>query len=210
MSVQNPVIASIDPVARLIYLAPGVRSYHPVDDIYKEVRTLRRLDESLRPYDMFVSAGGNVKKLADGSLRTPRYAIFNNCKVVPDVTASHDLTITGEQLFAPGFGAEPTGTGPAAIDKTPLPNGIDVNVDYRPSEAEVIIVGGSNPLANVLEGALTVEDALRVILSAVAGKGGPDQNGTFRYRDLADTKDRIVADVDQGGNRTSIAVDGSE
>ena len=157
MSVANPVIDYIDPDAspRLIYLKAGVREYHPVTDIYAEVRDLRRNDETLRPYDIFVSAGGNVKKLADGSKRTPRYAIFNNTKVVPDITESHDLTVTGEQLFAPALGSEPIGTGAAAVDKTPLPVGIDVNVDYAPAEAEVIEVQvGSG---------LTIEQASQIV-----------------------------------------------
>lgn len=140
MSVASPVIDFIDPSVspRRIHLRAGVREYHPVDDIYKEVRQLRQDDESLRPYDMFVSAGGNVKKLADGSLRTPRYAIFNNTVVVPANDADHDLRVTGEQLFAPGFGEEPIAGGVAIIDKTPL--SVAVNVDYTPAEAEVIVV----------------------------------------------------------------------
>lgn len=154
MSVLNPVIDYIDPDSspRLIFLKAGVREYHPVDDIYKEVRNLRRTDEALRKYDSFVLAAGNDKKLADGSRRTPRYAIFYDCKIVPDTNGSHDLVITGEQLFSPGLGQEATGLGSAAIDKTSLPNGVDVNVDYAPAEAEVIVVGGSSPWDEDIDG----------------------------------------------------------
>ena len=148
MSVASPVIDRIDPDVnpRLIYLKAGVRSFHPVDDIYKEVRNLRRIDHTLRGYDPFVSAGGNVKKLADGSKRTPRYAVMINSKIVPD-DISHDLVITGEQLFAPSVGSEPTGTGAAAIDKGPLSVGVGVNVDYAPPNAEVIIVASGSGLS---------------------------------------------------------------
>jgi len=76
MSVAVPVIDYIDPDTRRIYLLDGVDEYHPLDDIYAEVRNLRRTDESLRKYFVFTQGGGNIPKNVSGTLRTPRYAIF--------------------------------------------------------------------------------------------------------------------------------------
>jgi hypothetical protein len=56
---------------------------------------------------------------------------------------------------------------------------------------------------------MTVGDALRIILAAVAGKSTGAEVGTFRFRDVADTKDRIVAVTDANSNRTTMTLDGS-
>lgn len=52
-------------------------------------------------------------------------------------------------------------------------------------------------------GDVTVGDALRIILAAVAGKLDI-VNGAVTIRDMSDSKDRIRATVDSLGNRTSI------
>lgn len=139
MSLAVPVIDYIDGPTRRIYLKVGVVNYHPVDDIYKEVRNLRALDENLQKFDNFVIGGGNIKKNSDGSRRTSRYAVFQNCKVVPS-NNSHDLAVTGEQLFTDVVGEEPTGSGAACIDKTLLSIGVSVNIDYTPPDTEVQVV----------------------------------------------------------------------
>jgi hypothetical protein len=53
------LISSIDPEARRIYLsATSINGDHHPVDIYKEMRTLRRTDESLRPFNIFMTADG--------------------------------------------------------------------------------------------------------------------------------------------------------
>ena len=64
-------------------------------------------------------------------------------------------------------------------------------------------------LDDVLEGTLTVRQAMRIILAAAAGKSTGGGTGTIYFRDLADTKNRIVANVDSNGNRTSVTLDGT-
>lgn len=63
--------------------------------------------------------------------------------------------------------------------------------------------------AHVVEGTLTGEQAMRLILAASANKlsGATGAAGTINIRDLADTKDRIAATVDEFGNRTAVTVD---
>lgn len=154
MSVISPVIDHIDGESRRIYLKLGVTSYHPVDDIYKEVRYMRRINDALKNFDVFVTAGGNVKKLADGSKRTSRYAIFQNCKVVPQ-DVSHDLAVTGEQLYTNIVDGEPIGSGSLCIDKTMLSAGVDVNIDYAPPDTEVIVMITGSGLSQEQDNKLT-------------------------------------------------------
>lgn len=62
-------------------------------------------------------------------------------------------------------------------------------------------------LANGVETDRTVREALRLILSAVAGKLSGAGTTQVKIRDAADTKDRITATVDAQGNRTAITYD---
>lgn len=127
-----PVIGSVDPSAKRIHLAAGVREYHPVDDLYRELRALRRTDESLRPFEMPLVASGNVAK--GGGKSTPRLVTFRNgWKVVPE-DVSHTLSVTGEQITDDGQ------SGPAAIDFAPLAATSKVVVQYEPPAAEIIEV----------------------------------------------------------------------
>lgn len=137
MSVSVPVIDYIDASTRRIYLLAGVTEYHPLDDIYAEVRNLRRTNEALRKYLMFIEGGGNIPKNASGTLRTPRYAIFRNCKVV----VSGDTLVTGEQLYADAAG-DVVGKGPDAIDHSLSP--ANAYLDYEPPGSEVILVSSDD------------------------------------------------------------------
>lgn len=62
---------------------------------------------------------------------------------------------------------------------------------------------------DALEGALTARQALRVILSANGGKSNSHESGTPKYRDQADSKNRISATTDGNGNRTAVTIDGT-
>jgi len=130
MSVLTPVIDYLDLSTKLIYLLAGTVEYHPVSDIYAEIRTIRRLDESMRVFDMPVDAFGAVPK--GGGKYTSRYARFNHgWKVVPD-DVSHSLYITGEQITDDGQ------SGPACIDTTVLSAGTSVIIHYEPPASELV------------------------------------------------------------------------
>lgn len=74
-----------------------------------------------------------------------------------------------------------------------------VQMDGIPAE-----VGGY-----VVEGTLTLEQAVRIALSALAGKASGGGTDTISFRDVADSKPRITATVDNSGNRTAITLDGT-
>ena len=56
---------------------------------------------------------------------------------------------------------------------------------------------------SVLEGAHTAGDVLRIALAAVSGKSSKVGN-VFKYRDVADAKDRLDVTTDGAGSRTTI------
>lgn len=132
MSVLNPVIDHIDPEAKLIYLASGIRTYHPVTDIYVEIRNLRRTYENLRNYQMPVTASGNIPK--GGGKYTPRFVVFQNgWRIVPE-DVSHVLQVTGEQLTVEGGG------GPDCFNLSLLSPSSKVIIQYEPPAAEIIVI----------------------------------------------------------------------
>ena len=128
MSVLTPVIDYLDLSTKLIYLLPGVTEYHPVEDIYVEVRRIRRTDETMRVFDIPVIAEGAVPK--GGGKYTPRYAIFNHGWKIRPNDVDHTLFITGEQITDDGQ------SGPACIDTTNLSSSIIIQ--YEPPAAEII------------------------------------------------------------------------
>lgn len=130
MSVLNPVIDHLDLSTKHIYLAAGVREYHPVTDIYCEIRNLRRTNESYRIFDTPVTAFGGVPK--GGGKYTSRYAQFNHgWKIVPE-DISHDLLVTGEQITDDGQ------SGKACVDLTVLSPGINIFIQYEPPASELV------------------------------------------------------------------------
>jgi hypothetical protein len=64
-------------------------------------------------------------------------------------------------------------------------------------------------LDEVVEGALTMRQILRLALATLAGKSSGGGTATIIFRDNADSKARITATVDANGNRTAMTVDGT-
>ncbi|RLG44995.1 MAG: hypothetical protein DRN81_03160 [Thermoproteota archaeon] len=83
---------------------------------------------------------------------------------------------------------------------------VDTGTTLPASIAALNDITVADIIAGVAEGSLDLQAILRIILSAVAGK--TTTNGT-RFRDVADSKDRIVAVTDASKNRTSMTLDGS-
>lgn len=126
-----PVIDHIDAVNRDIYLHADTvgGEVHPID-IYKEMRTLRRTDESLRNFDIFLEAKGNESK--GGGKSTERYVIcLDGTRIVPYDT-SHVLTVTGTIITDDGQ------EGISCFDKSPLTITTSVDINYVPPQVEVI------------------------------------------------------------------------
>ncbi len=59
----------------------------------------------------------------------------------------------------------------------------------------------------VVEGSTTLRELLRGFAAALMGKASGLATTTATYRDIGDTKDRIVATVDANGNRTAVTKD---
>ena len=62
-------------------------------------------------------------------------------------------------------------------------------------------------LDEVVEGTVTMRQALRAFMAALANEATGGGTLAIAFRDIADTKDRIAATVDANGNRTAITLD---
>lgn len=59
----------------------------------------------------------------------------------------------------------------------------------------------------VLESSLSAEELVRLMASMLTGKVSGAGTGTETFRDLDDSKDRVVVTVDENGNRTAVVRD---
>jgi len=82
---------------------------------------------------------------------------------------------------------------------------------YSPSVAGdnmgVTSAGVAAILAGVVEGSYTLQDAQRILLSVLSGISTGGGTTNLRFRDMADTKNRISATMDANDNRTSVTRD---
>ncbi len=74
-------------------------------------------------------------------------------------------------------------------------------------------VGSVDPLtylATILEGSVTVRHALTAIIAMTSGKVSGGGTTSVKYRNQADTIDRIILTVDSNGDRSSTVLDFSD
>jgi hypothetical protein len=67
----------------------------------------------------------------------------------------------------------------------------------------------SGDVYGIGEGTLDLQEMLRIILAAMAGKATGGGTTSIAFRDQADAKNRIAMTVDASGNRSAVTVDGS-
>jgi len=63
-------------------------------------------------------------------------------------------------------------------------------------------------IAGIADGTYDLQEMLRIMFAALAGKSAGGGTATITFRDAADSKNRISATVDANGNRTAITVVG--
>lgn len=147
------MIDHIDGTNRLIYLDASTvnASIHPID-IYKEVRAMRKSDESLRGFKSFIRANGNVSK--GGGKYTERYVTLLDGTLIVPFDISNVLTITGTIITDDGK------EGVYCFNRLPLTTGVQVDIQYIPPQVEVItIIGGSGLSSEQNDKLMAIPDA---------------------------------------------------
>jgi hypothetical protein len=71
------------------------------------------------------------------------------------------------------------------------------------------IIPQASPAFEVMEATLSYQAAMRIMLAALSGKASGFDGSLVAYRDVADSKNRISAQVDSKGNRSIVTLNGS-
>lgn len=131
------VIDHIDGPNRDIYLSASTvgADFDPME-AYKEMRTLRRTDENLRKFELFLQAKGYEP--TGGGKFTARYVVqLEGTRFIPYDT-THVLNVIGTVITDDGQ------SGVDCFDRGPLSPSIVVDINYIPPQVEVIeVVVGS-------------------------------------------------------------------
>lgn len=93
--------------------------------------------------------------------------------------------------------------------RSPTSGGGGIDVCWRD---QVFVAAGSMAAAVFdaeIEAGYTFKESVRLTNSVLAGKVSGAGTGTEVFRDLADTKDRVISTVDAQGNRTAVVRDGT-
>jgi 3-hydroxyisobutyrate dehydrogenase-like beta-hydroxyacid dehydrogenase len=89
------------------------------------------------------------------------------------------------------------GAAPAEIGR------VTIDAGARPSAFDI----AQEIVATSADGGVTIGQALKLLLAVMVGKVSGAGTSTITFRDVNDTKDRVVADVDTNGNRTNVTKD---
>lgn len=192
-----------DPAAKRIILDSASVS---ATEIFSRWEDWAALSDNLK-YGMVIRQVGS-DDLGGGLAIPPYYFLQSGWRVRP-MEADHDLTITGN-LFVEGGGVPVVRTlGP-----------YQVNVNYTvPVQAQGISTSGgsgASPEAiaqavaqRSLEGALSLEQGLRIMLAALAGRSDGVGTATEQYLAQDGVTPRITATFDESNNRQTVVLDGS-
>lgn len=128
----------------------------------------------------------------------PIYAFIKNGWKIKPQEANHTLNVVNGILIQEGGGDPFLNT---------LGNYI-VRINYsQPVQAITVAVAGdvsTSIMSEAIETGFSFKDAMRLMLSAMAGKVSGGGTNTIRIRDIGDSKNRITATVDNNGNRTNV------
>lgn len=165
------------------------------------------LSDNAKYLPAFRTAGGD--DLGGGLLIPAYYFLLNGWRVRP-MEANQNLTITGN-LFVDGGGVPVVSTLGT----------FQVNVNYTvPVQAQAVSTsgGGAAPSASevadavaqrAIEGGLSLEQGLRIMLAALAGRSTGVGTATEQYLSQNGAKPRITATFDANNNRTTVVTDGT-
>ena len=104
-------------------------------------------------------------------------------------------TVTGNgELILRGVGELYSNLGTSPVDQSGLIN---------PAS------GADAVFSKAIESGLSFQEAMKLVSAILMGKVSGADSNTITFRDVNDTKDRVISDVDGTGNRTAVTLDPS-
>ncbi len=206
---------TFDGTTKLISLSAGTVSLG-VRDLWSRWVDWLKLSDNSKFSVAFSTVGGDAIDPVAGTF-VPVYLFLQNGWRIRPQEASHTLNVSDGILLVAGGGDPFVNTVGSFV----------VRVNYQqPVQAITVSTGGggggltgeqagqlasaANLWQTLLEGSLTAQDILRLLLAVNAGKSTVSSDGVeIKFRDHADTKDRVAAVADANGNRQAVVLDPS-
>jgi hypothetical protein len=190
--------------------------------LYITAATMAPVTKTFELYRRTATSGNTV--LADSSGRVDVAKVAGTTQTAKDLGAS--VTQTGDSYARIGA----AGAGLTALGDTRIAN-LDAAVTSRlasssytaPDNAGIALIEtavAALPTANANADALldrsngietgwTLRQVMRIIFAVLAGKGTGLSTSSMTFRNVPDTKDRVVATFGSTGNRTAVTLDAS-
>jgi len=126
------------------------------------------------------------------------------------ITGADGVTLaTAQALYAPNK-VVPDAAGTLATYDPPTRTEATADKDAIIADiAALNDISVANIIAGITDDTLDLQEMMRIILAATAGKSSGGGTVTLVFRDAADSKARITATVDANGNRTAMTLDGA-
>lgn len=137
----------------------------------------------------------NHKGLYEFHFADARFAVTDARSIIISVTGATNLLDADYEIQLVSF-------DPYAVSNLGLTR-LDTTISSRSSHTVADIIAG------VADGSYDLQEMMRIMFAALAGKSSGGGTATLKFRNSADDKDRIVATVDVSGNRTNVTSDGS-
>jgi hypothetical protein len=152
------------------------------------------------------SGGGGLVVSGEGY---STFTINATADILAQILGIGSTTITisanADTLTALGWA---DGSATITIDGSATPRGIgwvEGTTDYSVAVTPESIAQAT--WEEEIENSYTAKEAIRIVLATLAGKVSGAGTSTITFRDINDSKDRLVADVDGTGNREAITID---
>ncbi len=188
---------TVDLVNSVFIVKAGVTSFDVQVDLYSDAKEHWLSDSQARGINFPLrTVAGDTR--SDGSIIEPFYFMRDGWKIRPD-EVDHTLAISGNiELDA----------GEAGGLIVPTLGAFTVLATANTTNRGTISSGSAAAvLDEIVEGTITLRQAQRLLMSIGFGKTRDFEINAPRFRDLADSKDRVTASQDANGNRTSVTVD---
>jgi hypothetical protein len=191
-----------DTVNRRFLLNVGVTTLDAKTEFYAWVKHDWLTNSSLNKFAFPIESIGG-QDLGGGISISPYYSLRYGWRV-QFAAADQDIVIVGNIIT--DTGDNPVVDNPGAYDHSVRfvlsANSLTTDIGGAGLTADQVW-----DLANGVETNLTPREAMRLLAAASAGKLSGAAGPTVTIRNVGDTKSRIVATVDDDGNRTSVTTD---
>lgn len=188
-------VVTFNGATKTISVNTGVTSLNVKVDLYSDWKEWLLLSDNAKYEQAFSTVGGD--DLGGGLFLGDYYFLENGWKIKPQ-EGNHVLTVIGNLISRDG--------GSPFISTV---GNFNVSIRSQYSSLTQTANGGGDPWETELESGWTAKELMRTFASVMAGKVSGAGTATETFRGINDDKNRVIADVDSNGNRTSIILDPS-